>query len=375
MAMAERSSRDVVTSTGCAPSTGGWRARARRRSSSTATRPTPRTGCRSCARVEGPAIALDLPGWGFSERPATDRFDYSPAAASAASSASFLEHARDRASTRSSSTTGASSALIAAQRRPERVRRLVVINAVPFLPGYRWHWVARIWRRAAARRARQRDRHEGGAAPALGARRRPRRGRMPSEFVDLDLARASLRDLAAILALYRSADPDVLAAAGRGSAISTVPRWSSGGGRTPTSRRASGAPTPSGCRTPSCSSSTEPGTGRGSIARTLIEHGRPVLGGVAVPVFADRTFTIRVTRARPFGSDHTGSLPKGWLDAACQFCLFFVAYNGYQIVRGIADGEPRARVRQRRPADRHRALARDLLRARLPAGAARPRRG
>src|SRR5262245_45314235 len=28
-------------------------------------------------RLEGPAIALDLPGWGFTERPAADRFDYS----------------------------------------------------------------------------------------------------------------------------------------------------------------------------------------------------------------------------------------------------------------------------------------------------------
>ena len=33
-----------------------------------------------------------------------------------------------------------------AQRLPERVERLVIINAVPFLPGYRWHRTARIWR-------------------------------------------------------------------------------------------------------------------------------------------------------------------------------------------------------------------------------------
>ena len=26
------------------------------------------------------------------------------------------------------------------------VERLVVMNAVPFLPGYRWHPMARIWR-------------------------------------------------------------------------------------------------------------------------------------------------------------------------------------------------------------------------------------
>ena len=33
-----------------------------------------------------------------------------------------------------------------AQRRPELIERLVVINAVPFLPGYRWHRTARAWR-------------------------------------------------------------------------------------------------------------------------------------------------------------------------------------------------------------------------------------
>ena len=33
-----------------------------------------------------------------------------------------------------------------AQRHPERVERLVMINAVPLLPGYRWHRIARVWR-------------------------------------------------------------------------------------------------------------------------------------------------------------------------------------------------------------------------------------
>ena len=33
-----------------------------------------------------------------------------------------------------------------AQRHPERIERLVIVNAVPLLPGYRWHRTARIWR-------------------------------------------------------------------------------------------------------------------------------------------------------------------------------------------------------------------------------------
>ena len=36
--------------------------------------------------------------------------------------------------------------LLWAQRFPDRVERLVVIDAVPLLPGYRWHRVARVWR-------------------------------------------------------------------------------------------------------------------------------------------------------------------------------------------------------------------------------------
>jgi pimeloyl-ACP methyl ester carboxylesterase len=38
-------------------------------------------------------------------------------------------------------------ALAPAQRMPERIERLVVVNAGPLLPGYRWHWAARVWRR------------------------------------------------------------------------------------------------------------------------------------------------------------------------------------------------------------------------------------
>ena len=47
----------------------------------------------------------------------------------------------------SSSTTGACLALIGAQRRPQLVEKLVIINAVPLTPGYRWHWIAQLWRR------------------------------------------------------------------------------------------------------------------------------------------------------------------------------------------------------------------------------------
>jgi len=38
------------------------------------------------------------------------------------------------------------------------------------------------------------------------------------------------------------------------------------------------------------------------------------------------------------GSTIKDFAPRGWLDAALQFLLFFLVYNGYQLVRGITDG-------------------------------------
>ncbi|HEX6388151.1 MAG TPA: alpha/beta fold hydrolase, partial [Solirubrobacteraceae bacterium] len=36
--------------------------------------------------------------------------------------------------------------LLTAQRLADRVDRVVVLNAAPLLPGYRWHWIAKVWR-------------------------------------------------------------------------------------------------------------------------------------------------------------------------------------------------------------------------------------
>ncbi len=53
--------------------------------------------------------------------------------------------------------------LATAQRLPERVERLVLTAAVPFLPGYEWHRMARIWR------TRLRGRDGDGAEHEVGA--------------------------------------------------------------------------------------------------------------------------------------------------------------------------------------------------------------
>ncbi len=160
----------------------------------------------------GPSIAIDMPGWGRSDHPSPDRFDYSMYGLSA-----FLERCLDELGVEQRKLVvhdWGSLALIGAQRRPQLVEKLAILNVIPLLPGYRWHWVAQIWRR----------RGLGELANATTTKRsmslimrqaRAGHSPMPAEFVDTvwDHWDKGTRD--ATLALYRHADPDRLAAAGR----------------------------------------------------------------------------------------------------------------------------------------------------------------
>jgi pimeloyl-ACP methyl ester carboxylesterase len=103
--------------------------------------------------------------------------------------------------------------LLFAQRLPERVERLVIINAVPLLPGYRWHRTARMWRTPVL------------GELVMGATTRPvlrllsresnaTRGPMPDAWLDSVLAHFDQGTQRAILRLYRSSPPAALAAAG-----------------------------------------------------------------------------------------------------------------------------------------------------------------
>ena len=100
-----------------------------------------------------------------------------------------------------------------AQRLPERVERLVIVDAVPFLPGYRWHRTARhlAHRRCSASwRWAPRSAH---AASAPRASQRPP-GADARRLVDRSSTHFDQGTQRAILRLYRSSPPDVLAAAG-----------------------------------------------------------------------------------------------------------------------------------------------------------------
>jgi pimeloyl-ACP methyl ester carboxylesterase len=95
--------------------------------------------------------------------------------------------------------------LLFAMRAPERIERLVIIDAVPFLRGYRWHRVARIWRRRGVGELLMgsvSQRTIAASTPEL----KPRAGVVAQRF-DQGTQRAILR-------LYRSAPEDALARAG-----------------------------------------------------------------------------------------------------------------------------------------------------------------
>jgi pimeloyl-ACP methyl ester carboxylesterase len=154
-------------------------------------------------------LAPDLPGFGRSGKPG--HFDYS-----IPGYARFLEQYLDlievervRLVVHDWGVVG----LAFAQRHPERVERLVVMNAIPLLPGYRWHRTARLWRTpllgelamgATTRPLLRRASREANATP----------GPLPEAWLDTVLDHFDQGTQRAILRLYRSAPSEVLARAG-----------------------------------------------------------------------------------------------------------------------------------------------------------------
>ncbi len=157
----------------------------------------------------GGGLAVDLPGFGRSGKPAFLRYtidEYDR----------FIERFLDELGVERVQLVvhdWGAVGLAFAQRLPERVERLVIVNAVPFLPRYRWHRTARIWRTpglgelsmgATSRFTLRLASRESNATP----------GPMPEAWLDSVLEHLDQGTQRAILRLYRSSPPEVLAAAG-----------------------------------------------------------------------------------------------------------------------------------------------------------------
>jgi len=159
----------------------------------------------------GPAIAIDMPGWGRSDHPDPATFDHSMYGLSA-----FLERCLERLDIGRRKLVvhdWGCLALIGAQRRPELVEKLVVINAVPLLPGFRWHWVAQIWRRRGLGELANATTTKSSMGLIMRQLSGDRRA-MPPQFIDTIWDHLDHGTNEATLALYRHADPDRLALAG-----------------------------------------------------------------------------------------------------------------------------------------------------------------
>ncbi|HEV3228703.1 MAG TPA: alpha/beta hydrolase [Solirubrobacteraceae bacterium] len=159
--------------------------------------------------ARGGGIAVDLPGFGRSGK--RGDFDYSIPGYDR-----FLERFLDvlgEPRVRLVMHDWGGVGLAFAQRLPERVERMVLVNLVPFLPGYRWHRVARLWRTRGLGELAM------GATTRTGLRLLSREantapGPMSDEFIDRVIAYFDHGTQRAILRLYRSAPEEVLAAAG-----------------------------------------------------------------------------------------------------------------------------------------------------------------
>jgi len=153
--------------------------------------------------------APDLPGYGASDKLAS--FDYS-----IGGYARWLRGFADQQGLERFSLVvhdWGAVGLALAQAVPERVERLAIVSAVPLLPGYRWHFVARQWRRPLLGELAMGFTFKAALRNVVG---RSQRKPIPASFVDSTWDHFDHGTQRAILKLYRSSPPAALAAAGAG---------------------------------------------------------------------------------------------------------------------------------------------------------------
>jgi pimeloyl-ACP methyl ester carboxylesterase len=154
-------------------------------------------------------LAPDLPGFGRSGKPEYLKYTIDEYADFIERFLDMLDIQRVRMLVHDWGAVG----LAFAQAHPERVERLVVTNAVPFLPAYEWHRTARLWRTpllgeiamgATTRRLMRRSTREANVCP----------GPLPEAWIDSVMDHFDQGTQRAILRLYRSSPSEVLARAG-----------------------------------------------------------------------------------------------------------------------------------------------------------------
>lgn len=167
----------------------------------------------------GGGIAVDLPGFGRSGKRGDLDYSLTGHAAFIGRLLDALDLERVRLCMHD---WGAAAGLVWAMSAPERVERLVVINGVPLLPGFRWSRPA-SWARMP---------FVGEMVVGLGTRRllsfasrraSAGRGPMPKPFIVSAAEAFDQGTQRAVLRLLRSATPQSLAAAGAGLSSITAP--------------------------------------------------------------------------------------------------------------------------------------------------------
>jgi pimeloyl-ACP methyl ester carboxylesterase len=163
-------------------------------------------------RLGRPSFAADLPGFGGSSAPAG--FDFSIHSYGRWAGA-LLDELGLRRYSLVIHDWGAVG-LIPALGHPERVESMVAFNTIPFGASYRWHQLARVWRHRPAGEISFALSNR--AVVGIGlARDRPGFKAMPRSIVHRAQESFSRDDTRrAILALYRSADTQVLDEIGAG---------------------------------------------------------------------------------------------------------------------------------------------------------------
>jgi pimeloyl-ACP methyl ester carboxylesterase len=158
-------------------------------------------------RLEGRrhAIAPDLLGWGKADRPVSFRWTMDGLAGWIGDLIDTLGVARFDLVVHD----WGGIAMVTAAERPEAVDRIVEMNTVPLDPEYRWHWIARLWRRRGVGELLNATTSRFGTRQLL--RQATTRPEVRAELTDRIHRYFDRGTKRAVLELYRDADPEKFA--------------------------------------------------------------------------------------------------------------------------------------------------------------------